>query len=91
MKSNCGCFERILQEVTPLVRAENEVEDFKIDWRDSVFRFDGGCGIGLYIRAEYYKIKKNGDKFANKTKDDRFIALSFCPFCGEKLKAKRGN
>lgn len=82
----CDCFKRILEEVEPKIKPKNKVEDFKIDWADKVLRFDGGLGVGLYIESEYYKIKKDGCKFANKTKNKNFMALSFCPFCGESVK-----
>ena len=80
----CDCFKTVLEKIEPMIKPE-KCEEFSFDWRDRVLRFDGGIGVGLYVQAEYYKVKKDGSKFANKTKDSRFMALSYCPFCGEKI------
>jgi len=82
----CNCFETVLENVSKVLKPKKEVLDFKCDWKGQVLRFDGGCGVGLYVEKEYRSIKKDGTPFANKTKDEHFIALSFCPFCGKSLK-----
>jgi len=81
----CNCLERILKEVEPKIKPKNEVLDFKIGWKGEVMRFDGGCGVGLYVESEYRNIKTNGEPYRLATKKENFIAMSFCPFCGESL------
>lgn len=81
----CDCLKKVLENITPKMQPKKEVKDFKIDWADRVWRFDGGVGVGLYVEATYYNIKKNGDTFANRTKDRMFVAMTFCPFCGQKF------
>ena len=87
----CNCFDMVLSRVTEKLKPKKEVAGFKTDWKGQVLRLDGGCGIGLYVESEFYNIKKDGTLFANKTKDSHFIALSFCPFCGEKLEVKNAR
>jgi hypothetical protein len=82
----CNCLETVLEKVKEQIKPKHEVLDFKCDWKGQVLRFDGGCGVGLYIEQEYRNIKKDGTPYANKNKDEHFIAMSFCPFCGESLK-----
>ncbi len=82
----CNCIETVLEEIKEKLKPKKEVLEFKVDWQGRVLRFDGGCGVGLYAESEYRDIKKNGDPFLNKTKDKHFVAMSFCPFCGESLK-----
>lgn len=82
----CDCLKTVLEKITPMMQPKKEVKDFRIDWADRVWRLDGGVGVGLYIEATYYGIKKNGDTFANKTTKRNFVAMTFCPFCGQKFK-----
>lgn len=90
MLNMCECFQKTLGKIELLVKPY-ECNDFKIDWSGRILRFDGGFGVGLYVEAEYYKIKKNGEQFANKSKDKRFVALSFCPFCGKSLNSDKNE
>ena len=82
----CNCLETVLEEIKISLKPKQEVLDFKCDWKGQVLRFDGGCGVGLYIEKEYRCIKKDGTPFSKIKKDDHFVAMSFCPFCGESLK-----
>lgn len=82
----CNCFERVLKEIEPKLKPGDDVLDWKIDWQGQVMRFDGGCGIGLYVESEFRHTKKDGTPYRNLTKNSNFIAMSFCPFCGESLK-----
>ena len=81
LKDTLGKIEVKLKEVIP-----KDVKEFKIGWQGEVFRFDGGCGVGLYVEYEFRKTKSNGTLYANKTKNNSFVSMSFCPFCGESLK-----
>lgn len=81
----CDCLKTVLEKITPMMQPKKEVKDFRIDWADRVLRMDGGVGVGLYVEATYYNIKKNGDTFANKTNVKRFVVMSYCPFCGQKF------
>ena len=83
---NCNCLNELKEKLAEQLKPKTEALDFKCDWKGSVFRFDGGCGVGLYIESEYRNIKKDGTPFANKTKNEKFVAMSFCPFCGKSLK-----
>lgn len=83
---NCNCLEKVKGELEEVLKPKKEVLDFKCDWKGRVFRFDGGCDVGLYIESEYRSIKKDGTPYANKTKNENFVAMSFCPFCGKSLK-----
>lgn len=83
---NCNCLEKMKNEISEHLKPKEKVLDFKCDWKGQVLRFDGGCGVGLYIEKSYRRIKKDGTPFANKTKDSHFVAMSYCPFCGESLK-----
>ena len=80
----CNCFTETLEKINEKIKPKN-CEEFESDWKGKILRFDGGFGVGLYVDSEYYKIKKNGDRFQNKTKNSNFIAMSFCPFCGKKF------
>lgn len=83
----CNCLEETLDKVNEKIkeRVPKKATEFKSDWKGKVFRFDGGCGVGLYIEWEYRNAKKDGTPYANKKKEESFIALTFCPFCGEKM------
>ncbi len=81
----CDCFDRILKEIKPRLKPKQEVIEFKINWKGQVMRFDGGCGIGLYVETEFRHVKTDGTPYKNLTKKENFIALSYCPFCGESL------
>lgn len=83
---NCNCLNEVKEKLAEKLKPNEEVLNFKCDWKGTVLRFDGGCGVGLYIESEYIKIKKDGTPFANKTKNENFVAMSFCPFCGKSLK-----
>lgn len=82
----CNCLEEVLEKVSEQLKPKQKVLDFKCDWKGRVLRFDGGCGVGLYVSKEYTNIKKDGTPYKNKTKDEHFIAMSYCPFCGKSLK-----
>lgn len=85
----CDCLETVLEKIAPKMQPKKEVKDFKVDWANRIFRFDGGVGVGLYAEATYYNIKKNGTTFAKKTLVKNFVAMSFCPFCGQKLESDK--
>ena len=84
----CNCLETVLKKLEGQLKPKGKVLDFKCDWQGRVLRFDGGCGVGLYVESEYRNIKKDGTPFANKKKNSNFVAMSFCPFCGESLKVE---
>lgn len=84
----CNCLIEVKEKLAEKLKPKKEVLDFKCSWKGEVLRFDSGCGVGLYIESEYRSIKKDGTPFANKTKNENFIAMSFCPFCGQSLKVK---
>lgn len=83
---NCNCLNEMKEKLAERLKPKRAVVDFKCDWKDKVFRFDGGCGVGLYIESSYRNIKKDGSLYANKTTNSNFVAMSYCPFCGESLK-----
>ena len=82
----CDCLETVLKNVEDQVKPKEQVLDWKADWKDSVFRFDGGCGVGLRVEYEYRHIKKDKTPYKNLKKSDVFIAMSYCPFCGKSMK-----
>ena len=89
----CKCFETVLNNISEKVKEslpKNSVE-FKCDWKGKVLRFDGGLGIGLYIEHDHRNVKNDGTLYKNKKKEENFVALSFCPFCGEDLKEDNDN
>ena len=81
----CNCLKRVLKELEPKLKPKEEVLEFKIGWKGQVLRFDGGCPVGLYVESEYRSVKVNGTPYKNMTKNENFVAMSFCPFCGESL------
>ena len=85
----CNCLDVVLNKVSENLKQKKEVLDFTCDWKGKVLRFDGGCGVGLYIEREYRSIKKDGTPFSNKTKSEHFVALSYCPFCGQKIEKEK--
>ncbi|MCK4500238.1 hypothetical protein KAU11_07060 [Candidatus Babeliales bacterium] len=88
----CNCFENTLERIRDKIKENiptNAIE-YECDWKGKVFRFDGGLGIGLYVEYEYRNIKKDSTPYANKKRESNFIALSYCPFCGEKI-VKKGK
>ncbi len=82
----CDCLKTVLEKIEGNLKPKGEVLDFKIRWKGQVLRFDGGCPVGLYVESEYRNIKNNGTPYKNLTKSEKFVAMSFCPFCGESLK-----
>ena len=82
----CNCLNTVLEKTEEKLKPSKKILDWKIYWKDQVFRFDGGCGVGLRIAYEYRLLKKDGTPMKNLRKNDIFIAMSFCPFCGESLK-----
>lgn len=87
----CNCLKTVLEKIEVQLKPKREVLDFKIKWKGSVLRFDGGCGVGLYIESEYRDIKKDGSSYKNLTKSDNFVAMSYCPFCGVGFKEKESE
>lgn len=85
----CNCLNEVKDKLAEKLTPKEKVVNFKCDWKDRVLRFDGGCGVGLYIESSYTKIKKDGSLYANKTTNSNFVAMSFCPFCGSSLKIKK--
>lgn len=83
---NCNCLNEVKEKLSEKLTPKEKVVNFKCDWKDQVLRFDGGCGVGLYIEYSYTKIKKDGSLYANKTTNSTFVAMSYCPFCGKTLK-----
>lgn len=83
---NCDCLNDVKNKLSEKLTPKEKVVNFKCNWKDQVFRFDGGCGVGLYIESSYIKIKKDGTLYANKTIKSLFVAMSYCPFCGKSLK-----
>ena len=89
----CNCLDETLNQISKKVKETIPLKaiDYKCDWKGKVFRFDGGCGVGLYVDYEYRNVKTNGEPYKNKNKDSSFVAMSFCPFCGESLEKKNNH
>lgn len=81
----CNCLETVLTDIAKKLKPKRDVLDFKVSWQGRVFRFDGGCGVGLYVESEYINIKVDGTPYKSRTKNKNFVAMLFCPFCGENL------
>ena len=85
-KEKCNCLNETLDKISSLVQEKipKNAEEYSIDWRGRVLRFDGGVGVGLSVEFEYRNMKKDGTPYAKMKKESRFVAMDFCPFCGEK-------
>jgi len=83
----CDCFETTLEKISEKIKENipKKAIEYKCDWKGRVLRFDGGLGVGLYVESEYRNIKKDSTPYANKKTVSNFVALSYCPFCGEKI------
>ena len=83
----CNCFKEILEEISDKIKEKvpKNATEYECDWKGRVLRFDGGLGVGLYVEHGYRNVKKDGSPYSNKKKESNFVALSFCPFCGEKI------
>jgi hypothetical protein len=63
--------------------------DFGINWKGKVFRFDGSDN-DVMLQAEYsmIRLKKDDTPHARRTTETISVAMSYCPFCGEKFENK---
>lgn len=90
----CNCINEIGEKIE--AKLMDEVPDgaeiskgFDTGWDGTVMLLGTGK---LHVMLKYklaYRIKrKNGEMAKNKTHSECSVAMSYCPFCGEKQEAK---
>ena len=85
----CNCLNETLTEVMGKVAdslSENaDKSTLKVEYKNRFLRFDGKeNNVMIGISFDYYKVKKDTTHAKNKTKGSINLAMSYCPFCGDK-------
>lgn len=85
----CECTKTMLEKVDESIRKtlpSNVVDgSYESQWQNKVYRLDGGKNdVMLGVNIEYQQSKKDGTHYKNKSKKHIHVAMTFCPFCGEK-------
>lgn len=90
----CNCIEeigakahaRIMERVPDGAEVSN---GFDTGWDGTVLSFTSGkMHVMMRYKLAYRMKKQNGEMAKNLTRTECSIAMSFCPFCGEKQESK---
>ena len=85
----CNCLNETLVEITEKITdtlpKDADKLTLNVEYQNQFFRFDGKeNNVMVGISFDYYKIKKDTTRAKNKTKGNVNLAMSYCPFCGDK-------
>ncbi|EKO3919730.1 hypothetical protein GCS60_000583 [Vibrio metschnikovii] len=85
----CNCLDetllKIKEKVIENIANDAELESLEIGYQNKMIRFDGKKNdVMLGVKFSYFKTKKGGERYKNRTKDHISLAMSYCPMCGEK-------
>ncbi len=90
----CNCLEEIGAKVHARImeRVPEGAEvskGFDTGWDGTVLSFTSGkLHVMMTYKLAYRMKKKNGEMAKNLTKTECSVAMSYCPFCGEKQESK---
>ncbi|RYU50014.1 hypothetical protein [Aliivibrio finisterrensis] len=85
----CNCLNETLAEITEkitdILPRETDKSTLSVEYKNKLLRFDGKeNNVMIGVSFDYYKIKKDTTRAKNKTKGNVNLAMSYCPFCGDK-------
>lgn len=90
--SKCNCFDEIQANLEKRITDHLDTKGIKrageIDfgWQNKVWILSGGdnCPVSLKFEYKFRKLKKDNTPYANVTKEETNMMMSYCPFCGRK-------
>lgn len=93
MNKLCECFDDVLSKVEGKIKEKadrHDPESFKVDWANRSFEMsdDGGVStlVSVPVKASYRRLKSSGQPYKHMVALDAPVAMSFCPFCGAKMR-----
>lgn len=88
---NCKCFDTVkdkaVQKVVDGTRKKIVEGSVTAKWRGEMYRLSDkiSAEVMLSVETEMRLIKKDGKPEQRLTKQQVNVAMSYCPFCGEKI------
>lgn len=90
--SKCNCFEEMQARLESRITDQLELNGIKhageidFNWQNKMWLLSGGDQAPVSLKFEYKfrKLKKDNTPYANATKEETHILMSYCPFCGRK-------
>lgn len=90
----CNCLDDIFEKVKTKVVSglpAHDPDSLDMMWENCAISFShSGSVLTVPIKYSYRKIKKDGSRAQNLSKNRVIIRASHCPFCGEKFPSKEG-
>lgn len=85
----CNCMNETIDKVkVQVIEQLPKHESLKVQWTGQMMRLDGGKNnVMLPIKISYRKLKNDDTPHRNETKTDSFMAMNYCPMCGDKYEA----
>lgn len=87
---SCKCFDEVLEKATKMIADQAPRHDpatLQGSWAHEVFVLGGlpKQRIALPIDFRYRRMTKENRRYAQDTKEQINIFMSFCPFCGKSM------